>query len=660
MVKGTISGIILKIVFFVVVMTLNIPLTTAQATPLTQAKMPDESTTLTGGIKNKISPTFHPNDVPEAAPLYPTGKITFVSNRDGNDEIYIMNADGTGQTRLTDNSFTDDNPKLSVDGSKIVFNSNRDGNSEIYSMNVDGTNQTRLTNNTAEDAEPAWSPDGNKVAFSSNISGNRQIWVMNANGSNSVQLTFYPDPVNPELLTTKYQPEWSRDGNRIVLSSHGFGNMFYIQVMNADGNNLQLVQSSSNVSIIEEPTWSPDNLHIAFLYSGSEGDFIQILTLVPSTDNLSVPRFSNSPSYSPDGSMIAFQTNHDGNHEIYIMNADGTEQTRITNNPADDRKPSWSITKVIPNQAPTNIILSSDNVAENKAIGTAVGILSTIDLDTNNTFTYSLAAGTGSEDKSAFVVDNNTLRTAATFDYETKNTYNIRVRTTDQGGLYYEKTFIIKVLDEFEIHNQAPTDISLSNNSILENQSTGSVVGNLSTSDPDATDSFFYTMVTGSGDADNALFYINGNSLRAWVVFDYEVKNTYTIRVKTTDSGNLSLEKSFNISVTDINESPKNGGDGSNWGGFTGGGGILSGPGITVLIPYINYNGLFMLEATAKSDDGKVNLNIAKGILGRINDNTALKSVKIVPYENPTSQLTGGQFVGTIYRTVSRRSRLLT
>lgn len=77
--------------------------------------------------------------------------IVFVSLRNGNYQIYIMNANGSGQTRLTNNAANDTTPSLSRDGTKIVFNSNRDGNDEIYTMNVDGSNQTRLTNSAGFD-----------------------------------------------------------------------------------------------------------------------------------------------------------------------------------------------------------------------------------------------------------------------------------------------------------------------------------------------------------------------------------------------------------------------------------------------------------------------------------------------------------------------------
>ena len=95
----------------------------------------------------------------------PPEQIAFESDRDGNWEIYVMNADGTNQTRLTSPPAENGGHAWSPDGSKIAFTSKRDGNDEIYVMNADGTSQMRLTNNPAEDLGPSWSPDGSKIGF---------------------------------------------------------------------------------------------------------------------------------------------------------------------------------------------------------------------------------------------------------------------------------------------------------------------------------------------------------------------------------------------------------------------------------------------------------------------------------------------------------------
>jgi dipeptidyl aminopeptidase/acylaminoacyl peptidase len=120
-------------------------------------------------------------------------KIAFRSYRDGNYEIYVMNADGTGQpTRLTFGTAYDEFPSWSPDGSKIAFMSDRDGNFEIYVMNADGNEQTCLTLSAAADGLPYWSPDGLKIAFASERDGNWEIYVMNADGTGQTRLTMNP------------------------------------------------------------------------------------------------------------------------------------------------------------------------------------------------------------------------------------------------------------------------------------------------------------------------------------------------------------------------------------------------------------------------------------------------------------------------------------
>jgi len=121
-----------------------------------------------------------------------TGQIAFGTNRDGNDEIYVMNGDGTGLINLTNNPASDNAPVWSPDGTQLVFESNRDGNLELYVMNANGSGQTNLTNNPTEDLQPAWSHDGKQIAFSSDRNGNHEIYVMNADGSHITRLTDSP------------------------------------------------------------------------------------------------------------------------------------------------------------------------------------------------------------------------------------------------------------------------------------------------------------------------------------------------------------------------------------------------------------------------------------------------------------------------------------
>jgi Tol biopolymer transport system component len=278
----------------------------------------------------------------------PNEKIVFYSDRDGNQEIYIMNAaDGSNQTRLTDNPAWDSLPSLSPDGTKIAFESDRDGNSNIYIMNAaDGSNQTRLTDNPADDSNPRWSPDGTKIAFNTNRDSteqenfeNHEIYIMNAaDGSNQTRLT--NDPAWDSL------PSWSPDGTLIAFySERDVGGDIYI--MNAaDGSNL--IRLTDSPAWDSFPSWSPNatNIEIAFDSDRDANQEIYIMKFTGGVIQTSRLTFNNvtdtGSSWSPDGTKLAFASSKDGNSEIYVMKAaDGSGQIRLTNNTAADGEPDW-------------------------------------------------------------------------------------------------------------------------------------------------------------------------------------------------------------------------------------------------------------------------------------------------------------------------------
>jgi chitodextrinase len=205
------------------------------------------------------------------------------------------------------------------------------------------------------------------------------------------------------------------------------------------------------------------------------------------------------------------------------------------------------------NSAPTNISLTSDVIAEMNTSNAIVGTLSATDVDLDDTFTYALVNGTGSTDNSSFAIDGTSLKGLIVFDYESKASHSIRVRVTDQVGLSFEKVLTVKVANV----NEAPTDIVLSNVTIVENSGPFATVGIVSTSDPDASSVFSYSLVNGTGSTDNDDFVFDGTTLRAKVSFDYETKSIYSVRMGVSD-GSLSYEEVFIITVTDVNESPTN------------------------------------------------------------------------------------------------------
>jgi len=147
-------------------------------------------------------------------------RIAFVSVRNGDAaDVYVMNADGTGERRLTDHPAVDTDPAWSPDGARIAFSSERDGNAEIYAMNADGSGVTRLTTNSTPDGHPAWSPDGRRLAFAGTQCDDR-------GSSYCFPTIFVAGPTGPPVAVGLGQdPAWSPDGRKIAVT--GFMCDFY-------------------------------------------------------------------------------------------------------------------------------------------------------------------------------------------------------------------------------------------------------------------------------------------------------------------------------------------------------------------------------------------------------------------------------------------------
>jgi hypothetical protein len=203
------------------------------------------------------------------------------------------------------------------------------------------------------------------------------------------------------------------------------------------------------------------------------------------------------------------------------------------------------------NETPFALSLSNSSQAENTATGTTIGTFSTSDVDSGDTFTYSLVAGTGDTDNASFSISGANLRNASVFNHEVKNSYSIRVRTTDAGGLFYEGTFTITITNV----NEAPTDITLSSASISENVPTGTTIGTFSATDQEGGVMTFALHDTVNY-PDNSSFTITSGVLKSAVVFNFEAKSSYSIRVRVTDSTSLTFDKTITISITDVTITP--------------------------------------------------------------------------------------------------------
>ena len=195
------------------------------------------------------------------------------------------------------------------------------------------------------------------------------------------------------------------------------------------------------------------------------------------------------------------------------------------------------------------------SLPENSANGTAVGTPSVADQDAGQTHTWSI---TGGNTGSAFAIDPSTgaitVADAGDLDFENVQQWVLTVRAEDNGSPAKNDTDTVTV--NLTNVNEAPTDLDLSATSVPENQPTGTAVGNLSTTDPDAGDTHTYGFASGVGDTDNNRFQITNGVLETAQSFDFEAQGPFSIRVKTTDAGSLTREETYSISLTDVNDAP--------------------------------------------------------------------------------------------------------
>ena len=279
-----------------------------------------------------------PGDVQTPAWSPDGRKLAFVSRRDGNSDIYVMNADGSGQENLTRQPANDSHPSWSPDGRKIAFVSRRNGNSEIYVMNADGSGLRNVTRSPSNDLDPAWSPDGRAIAFVQKIQkkcapsplhtpcNNNEAYlsVVNGDGSGLRRLTTHPAHL--------FNPSWSADGKTIRYGRY---------LVHADGTG----QTELPRNVPLAGAWSPDGQRIAFAVvdrsPGLRTDDANAGLWVMNADGSNPRRVarnaaSTDPAWSPDGRRIAFRRfdRLAENSDLFVVNADGSGLRRLTRHAA--------------------------------------------------------------------------------------------------------------------------------------------------------------------------------------------------------------------------------------------------------------------------------------------------------------------------------------
>jgi YVTN family beta-propeller protein len=292
-------------------------------------------------------------------------KIVFESRRSGNWEIYLMEADGTHQTRLTYTTAENRAPFWSPDGRKILFVSDRDGNKEVYRMNADGSEQRNLTRSAGDDFSPSWSPNGQWITYVSKRDGQREIYRMDPEGGRQSRLTSAGDnwnpnwspilsggpcgsenrpPMPPDPAQLLAKPESCLRQKVAFVSNRDGNNEIYL--MNADGTDQENLTKNSAEDGRGSHSWSPDGSKIAWVTNRDGNWEIYVMN----ADGSKPVNVTRSPAeegigmfvWSPDSRQIAFISTRDGNEEVYTVNSDGTGSLNLSKNPAMDDVPLWS------------------------------------------------------------------------------------------------------------------------------------------------------------------------------------------------------------------------------------------------------------------------------------------------------------------------------
>ena len=271
----------------------------------------------------------------------PIGKIAFTTNRDGNKEIYIMNADGSELQNITQHPAMEYGVSWSPDGKKIATYSNRDGNTEIYLLDLEANSAIRLTNDPGEDVLPAISPDGKKIAFMSNRNQkSRSLYQMKIDGSEVKALT--------DNDSYEESPSWSPDGTSLLFTrlirkegdtTHAAnGEIFTMDISTKTAARISYKDGYDSGAVLD-----PAGERIAFYGPGEqsfdifvmnpEGKEVQNIT----RDTLD----AYSPTWSPDGEWIAYTAGNKNNYDIYIIHLDTGERRQLTKTEIRNEEPSW-------------------------------------------------------------------------------------------------------------------------------------------------------------------------------------------------------------------------------------------------------------------------------------------------------------------------------
>jgi TolB protein len=265
-----------------------------------------------------------------------SGKITFQSDRDGDEEVYIMNPKGEEILQLTSNTSFDGYPVWSADGTKIAFESNRDGSFQIYAMNQDGTHQIKISRGPFENRYPSWSPDGKTILYQSKRKNGDQIYAMDLENKMERPIT--------DSWYKSGLPSWSPDGKSIAFTANKFFG-WGVYIMEKDGSDVRPLDTEGGSC---RPRWKRDSSLMAYVSQkgDNKGDIWIMNRNGKEKKRLTMDSqtYDYFPSWNSNGKWIVYSSTNDkekGNWEIRVINVESGESKQITAHPAQDVYPDW-------------------------------------------------------------------------------------------------------------------------------------------------------------------------------------------------------------------------------------------------------------------------------------------------------------------------------
>ena len=285
--------------------------------------------------------------------------ISFLSNEDGNFDIFLIDTRGTVLQRLATDAMRKSSLTCSPNGYLFAYSSNENGNLDIYKMDIRNKQPIQLTQHPERDLWAAWSPNGKWIAFVSDREGSQDIYRMNVDGCNLIRLTDQGHNASPA---------WSPDSQLITFDSDMEEN-HSIYVMNADGG--QLKQLTEDLPLWPGCTWSPDGKQIAFVAGNFGVEAVNIFTIDVNGENLNkLTDMDNgfragNPAWSPDGNWIAYSVAEVdawpnpangfnlifGDSTIYVIDTKGNDDGKpleATSGLSSDHVPVWTSENFFP------------------------------------------------------------------------------------------------------------------------------------------------------------------------------------------------------------------------------------------------------------------------------------------------------------------------